>query len=85
MEQWERRDTTNQGSCLTCGVCGKRAVVTEDVLDRWHPEVWAEYDDGTTEEVSPVCDEHEVTWDQVTGVEVVQLPRRAAGEEPPTK
>lgn len=68
---------------LECGVCGKRAPMTDAVMDTWHPDVWAEYDDGSpSEEVSPVCDEHEVGFDEETGVGIIRLPRPREGEAP---
>ena len=80
--QWEG---PSEPEMVVCGVCGKQAVMSDEVMDTWHPEVWAEYPDGSEEEISPVCGEHEVTRDDETGVGVVRLTERPSHRMPPAE
>lgn len=52
---------------ITCGICGAKAEMTDEMMDRWFPEVWLINPDGSEVEVSPVCGQHDCTYDEETG------------------
>ncbi len=58
---------------ITCGICGARAEMTDDVMDRWFPEVWGVCPDGTEKEIGIICDAHECPYNEETGTYQVNL------------
>lgn len=58
---------------MECGLCVARAEMTDEVMDRWLPEVWLVYPDGREVGVGVACNRHKCTYDEVSGVHLAYV------------
>ena len=58
---------------MTCGICGTRAEMTEEMMDRWFPEVWLINPDGSEVSIGVACDLHKCSYDEESGAYLARV------------